>query len=88
MLIIGIAGGTGSGKTTLLSLINRLYEASSGEIFIDGIPIQKIPLGVLRDEISVVPQDGFLFSMTIADNVKFGKPEASQQEIEKVCIRQ
>lgn len=82
---LAIIGKTGSGKTTLLSLINRLYEASSGEIFIDGIPIQKIPLGVLRDEISVVPQDGFLFSMTIADNVKFGKPEASQQEIEKVC---
>lgn len=82
---LAIIGKTGSGKTTLLSLINRLYDVTNGEILIDGMPLQKIPLAVLRKDISVVPQDGFLFSMTIADNVKFGKPDATLEEIQQVC---
>ncbi len=78
---IGIVGETGAGKTTIINLLTRLYEVDEGEILIDNIDIKEIPLSSLRKIISVVSQDTFLFSDTIKNNIKFGKPKASDSEI-------
>lgn len=80
---IGIVGSIGSGKTTLVSLIARLYDVSKGEILLDGIPIKDIPLEILRKCIGFVPQDVFLFSDTIKENIRFGNPRATDKEILK-----
>jgi ATP-binding cassette subfamily B protein len=69
---LGIIGTTGSGKSTLANLLMRMYDASSGEILVDGRPIQQYSLASLRSQIGVVPQDVFLFSDTIANNIAFG----------------
>jgi ATP-binding cassette subfamily B protein len=79
---IGIVGRTGSGKSTLLALITRTFEPPSGTIFLDGRPIETIPLRELREWIGVVPQETFLFSESIAENIRFGKAEASSDEVE------
>ena len=79
---LAILGKTGSGKSTILSLISRLYDVNNGQILIDGIDIKKVNLFDLRDNIGVVPQDAFLFSDTIANNIRFGKEDAKQLEIE------
>lgn len=79
---LAILGKTGSGKSTILSLISRLYDVNNGQIFIDGTDIKKVNLFDLRDNIGVVPQDAFLFSDTIANNIRFGKEDAKQLEIE------
>lgn len=78
---IGILGNTGAGKSTILELIGRLYDTTAGEILIDGKPIQKINLQQYRNQIGYVPQDAFLFSDTIANNIKFGKENASEKEM-------
>lgn len=78
---LGIAGRTGSGKTTLLKALMRNFDLTNGEIFIDGRAINKYTVDALRSAIGYVPQDHFLFSATIADNIAFAKPEASYQEI-------
>ena len=70
---LGITGSTGSGKSTLINLISRLYDIDSGEILIDKTPIKEIDLKSLRRQIGYVPQDTFLFSDTIMNNIKFGK---------------
>jgi ATP-binding cassette subfamily B protein len=69
---IAIVGHTGSGKTTLVNLIARVLELESGEIFIDGTDITTIPLSELRKKVAVVPQDSFLFSTTLRENIAFG----------------
>ena len=78
---LGIIGKTGSGKSTLLDLISRLYDVEEGEILIDGIPIQYYNLSGIRSEIGYVPQNPFLFSETIERNIRFGKQDASFEEI-------
>ncbi|MEW7291221.1 ABC transporter ATP-binding protein [Aquimarina sp. 2304DJ70-9] len=78
---IGILGKTGSGKSTILDLIGRLYDVSSGEIRIDGTPIRNLNLTNLREHIGFVPQDAFLFSDTIKNNIKFGKEKATDDEV-------
>ena len=78
---LGIIGKTGSGKSTLLDLISRLYDVDEGEILIDGIPIQDYSLSGIRSEIGFVPQNPFLFSETIERNIRFGKQDASFEEI-------
>ncbi|MGB3144953.1 MAG: ABC transporter ATP-binding protein [Maribacter sp.] len=80
-----IIGKTGSGKSTILDLVARLYDTSSGEILIDGEPIKKIDLTNLRESIGAVPQDAFLFSDTIKNNIKFGKQDATDAEIEEIA---
>jgi len=80
---LGILGRTGSGKTTLLNLLLRLYNPPAGTIFIDGRDIRSIPLEVLRAEIGCVPQDNFLFSATIRENVDFAATGASEQDVIK-----
>jgi len=76
-----ILGNTGSGKSTVLELIGRLYDVSKGEISIDGDPIEDINLNDLRTNIGYVPQDAFLFSESIKENIKFGKADATDEEI-------
>ena len=78
---LGIIGRTGSGKSTIVRLLLRLYDFSSGKILLDGVDIRRIPLAVIREDTGYVPQDGFLFSTTIRDNIAFGKREASEEEI-------
>lgn len=77
-----IIGGTGSGKTTLVRLITRFYDVTGGRILLDGNDIRDIPQKDLRDVIGYVPQKGILFSGTIADNLRFGKEDASPEEME------
>lgn len=82
---IGIVGGIGSGKTSLVNLIPRLFEKTDGEILLDGRNIKSYPLENLRDAIGFVPQISFLFSDTIENNVRFGKPDSDMNEILKVA---
>lgn len=77
-----IVGRTGSGKSILCHLLVRMMESPEGTIFFDGYEIHEIPLKVLRGEISYVPQDTFLFSDTVRENIAFGKPEATLKEVE------
>ena len=79
---LAIVGPTGAGKSTLVSLIPRLHEAGLGQAFIDGHPVEAYPLETLRSAIGFVPQETFLFSTTIQDNVAFGVPEATSTQIE------
>ncbi|RZK04448.1 MAG: ABC transporter ATP-binding protein, partial [Flavobacterium sp.] len=78
---LAILGKTGSGKSSILSLISRLYDVSSGSITIDGKEIGQQHLFDLRDSIGVVPQDAFLFSDSIKNNIKFGKEDATEEEV-------
>ncbi|MCM4165740.1 MULTISPECIES: ABC transporter ATP-binding protein [unclassified Arenibacter] len=78
---VAILGKTGSGKSTILDLIARLYDIDSGEILIDDIPIKQLNLQSLRQSIGAVPQDAFLFSDTIKNNIKFGKENSTDEEI-------
>jgi ATP-binding cassette, subfamily B, multidrug efflux pump len=82
---LAIVGATGSGKSTLVGLIPRLYDAPEGSLLIDGVPIRQIPLQTLRRHIGFVPQETFLFSESIRENVKFGEPEASDAEVERAA---
>tara|TARA_B100000073_G_scaffold84065_2_gene64628 strand:- start:722 stop:2479 length:1758 start_codon:yes stop_codon:yes gene_type:complete len=82
---LGIIGVTGSGKTTALKLITRSYNISSGEILLDDHSLNKIDLTHLRKNLGVVPQDSFLFSDTIINNIRFGNEKVSKKEIEEVC---
>lgn len=82
---IAIFGKTGSGKSTILSLISRLYDVKEGQILIDGVPIDQINLESLRKTMAVVPQDAFLFSDTIKNNIKFGKQQATDEEVIEVA---
>lgn len=78
---LAIMGKTGSGKTTIISLIARLFDAGSGVVLIDGKPIEELNLNDLRDSIGFVPQDAFLFSDTIRNNIKIGNENASDEEV-------
>jgi ATP-binding cassette subfamily B protein len=78
---VGIVGPIGSGKSTLLRLIARLYPVADGMIFLDGVDLNRIPLRKLRVAIGFVPQESFLFSRTIADNIGYGKEDAAEEEI-------
>ena len=84
---IAIVGPTGSGKTTLVYLLARFYDVTSGSISIDGIDIRKVKQESLRKQIAFVPQDTFLFRGTIMDNIRIGKPDATDDEVIDVCKR-
>lgn len=78
---LAIIGKTGSGKSTILSLISRLYDVGEGQITIDGVDIRNLNLFDLRNSVGVVPQDAFLFSDSIKNNIKFGKEDATDEEV-------
>ncbi len=80
-----VVGRTGAGKTILCNLLTRILESSKGHLFLDGVEIHDIPLEVLRRSIGYVPQDTFLFSDTIRENIAFGKLNASDEEIEEAA---
>ncbi|MBR6996041.1 MAG: ABC transporter ATP-binding protein [Ruminococcus sp.] len=80
-----IIGSTGCGKSTLISLIPRFYDVTEGSITVDGIDVRKLTKNDLRSRIGLVPQKGVLFSGTIASNLKFGRPEATDEELEKAA---
>ena len=82
---VGIIGQTGSAKSTLVQLIPRLYDATEGQIYIDGKPIQQYPLKHLRDAIAMVLQKNTLFSGTVKENLRWGKEDATDAEIEEAC---
>lgn len=83
--LVGIIGSTGSGKSTLVSLISRLYDVDDGEVLIDGINVKDYALENLREHIAVVLQKNTLFSGTITENLRWGKEEASDEEIIRVA---
>jgi len=78
---LAIVGPTGSGKSTLVNLISRLYEVAEDSLLIDNRPVRSYPLAVLRRNIGMIPQETFLFSETIRENIAFGAPEASSDEL-------
>jgi ATP-binding cassette subfamily B protein len=84
---VGIVGPVGAGKSTLLSAIPRLLEVPDGTVLIDGIDVKRLPLRLLRESVAMVPQDSFLFSATIAENVRFGAPDADLEEVREAARR-
>ncbi len=82
---VGIIGPTGSAKSTLVQLIPRLYDVTSGEVLIDGRPVDSYKLHYLRDKIAMVLQKNTLFSGTVIDNLKWGKEDATAEEIDEAC---
>jgi len=78
---LAIVGPTGSGKTTLVSLIARIYDAEPGSVLIDGVPIREYPIAALRRNLGFVPQETFLFSETVRENIAFGKEDASDEDV-------
>lgn len=82
---IAIMGATGSGKSTLLQLIPRLYDATAGQVTVEGVPIAQWPVAALREKIGFVPQRSLLFTGTIFDNIVWGKKDATLEEVEEAC---
>jgi len=78
---VALVGQTGSGKTSLVKLVNRTYDATSGQVLVDGVDVRDWNLADLRQGISIIEQDIFLFSRTVSDNIAFGKPHANEDEI-------
>ena len=83
--LIALVGPTGAGKTTIVNLIARFYDPVSGQVLIDGQDISKVTLASLRSNIGVMTQDSFLFSGTIRENLLYGKPEATEEEMVSAC---
>jgi ABC-type multidrug transport system fused ATPase/permease subunit len=84
---VALVGGTGSGKTSLVSLISRLYDTSEGHVLLDGADVRDVDLASLRQAVAVVSDDPFLFSATVAENIAYGRPSASIEEIESAARR-
>ncbi|HEY0144258.1 MAG TPA: ABC transporter ATP-binding protein [Thermoanaerobaculia bacterium] len=82
---VGIVGRTGSGKSTLLSMITRTFDPPPGTIYLDQRPIEAIPLAQLRGWVGVVPQETFLFSESIAENIRFGRGDATDEEVDRTA---
>ncbi len=83
--VIALVGPTGSGKTTIVNLVCRFYDVTEGKVLIDGHDVRDVTLTSLRSQIGIVLQDTFLFSGTLLDNIRFGRPLATIEEVEEVC---
>jgi ATP-binding cassette subfamily B protein len=79
--MVAVVGPIGCGKTTLARALGRMVEVSKGQLFLDGLDITNLELGTLRQQVAIVPQEGFLFTASLADNVRYGDPEASLQQV-------
>lgn len=84
---LGIVGTVGSGKSTLVGLVPRLYDVRAGRLLVEGVDVRDIDLHVLRSSIAIVPQEAFLFSETIRDNIRFGNPEATDEDVVAAAMR-
>jgi ABC-type multidrug transport system fused ATPase/permease subunit len=84
---VALVGATGSGKTTLVQLLGRLYDVTEGAVLIDGADVRGVDLPSLRASIAVVDDDPFLFSASVAENIAYGRPDASREEIERAAER-
>ena len=82
---IALVGPTGAGKTTIVNLISRFYEVSKGSVLIDGVDVRQVTLESLRSQLGIMTQDNFLFSGTIRDNIRYGRLEATDQEIQEAA---
>jgi len=82
---VAIVGQTGAGKTSLVKLINRTYDVTQGQVFVDGVDVRDWNLAALRSQVSMIEQDIFLFSRSVSENIAFGKPESTQPQIEKAA---
>jgi ABC-type multidrug transport system fused ATPase/permease subunit len=82
---LALIGHTGAGKTTLASLVPRFYDVDSGRVLVDGVDVRDVTLTSLRREIGVIPQDPFLFSTSVRENISFGRQEMTDEEIERVA---
>jgi ATP-binding cassette subfamily B protein len=82
---MAVVGRTGSGKSTLVSLVPRLYDVNEGQVLVDGVDVRKLPLARLRKAIGFVPQEGFLFSDSLRDNISFGRKDSSLEEVRRVA---
>ncbi|HKX75035.1 MAG TPA: ABC transporter ATP-binding protein [Acidimicrobiia bacterium] len=83
---VAVVGQTGSGKTTFAKLITRLLDPVTGTVSIGGVPLPRVKFSSLRSRVAFVPQEGFLFDTTIADNVRYGRPEAGDREVETAFL--
>ncbi|MGH7859624.1 MAG: ABC transporter ATP-binding protein [Candidatus Binatia bacterium] len=83
--VLALVGPTGAGKSTIAKLLLRFYDPTSGRVSIDSHDLRKLSLDDLRSNASMVPQEGFLFRGTIRDNIRFGRPDASDAEVEQIC---
>lgn len=83
--VIGVLGATGSGKSSLTGLLSRFYDVSKGRVLIDGIDVREYDLDGLRRSVGIVPQETFLFSASIRDNIAYGYPDATQEQIERAA---
>ena len=84
---VGIVGPVGSGKTTLVSLVPRLLEVDDDAILIDGVDLNRMPVHLLRSSIAMVPQDSFLFSISVAENIRYGVPDVHLEEVRRAAAR-
>ncbi len=82
---VGIIGGTGSGKTTLVQLICRLYDVTQGSVRVGGIDVRRYDLDTLRNQVAMVLQKNVLFAGTVAENLRWGKEDATDEELRQVC---
>jgi ATP-binding cassette, subfamily B, bacterial len=82
---VAIVGQTGAGKTSLVKLLNRTYDATQGQVLVDGVDVRDWNLASLRSQISMIEQDIFLFSRSVSENIAFGKPDATKAEIEEAA---
>ena len=84
---LGVVGPVGAGKSTLASVIPRLFEVADGQLLIDGVDVNRLPLETLRSSIAMVPQDSFLFTLTLADNIAYGLPVTDLAQVEEAARR-
>jgi ATP-binding cassette subfamily B protein len=82
---VAILGATGAGKSTLINLVPRFYDVTSGQVFIDGIDVKQLKQDSLLSQIGIVPQESVLFSGTVSDNIRYGRPEASDEEVTRAA---